>query len=535
MSLHNTDGYKVDHRSQYPEGTSQVVSNETPRGSRIAGVNKVCAVGLQYYMEEKLIKSWNENFFHKPKSEVVAKYKRRIENYLGEGAITYEHVEALHDLGYLPIKILALAEGTFVPLRVPMLVYYNTLDDFFWLTNYLETAMSTNTWGMCTSATTATRYRKILNKYADLTVGNRDFVPFQGHDFSYRGMFSEESAKMSGFAHLLLFYGTDTIPAIDFAEEYYGANSDKEIVGVSVPATEHSVMCMGTFEDEIGTFERLITKTYPKGIVSIVSDTWDFWRVLTEYLPKLKEKILAREGKVVIRPDSGDPVKIITGYDILTYAEFTGYMFDWKTMNLDYIAVEKEGKYYSIKKNPNYPFEYDEWVLGEEIPEEVVKGAIETMWDTFGGTTTEKGFKLLDSHIGLIYGDSITPERCESICRRLMAKGFCSSNIVLGIGSYTYQYVTRDTFGFAVKATYGVVNGEPRSIFKKPKTDDGLKNSAKGLIAVYYDDRGELYLKDNATWEQMHNCEFVPVFEDGKILKKYTLSEIRERIKEQIG
>ena len=205
------------------------------------------------------------------------------------------------------------------------------------------------------------------------------------------------------------------------------------MIGGSVPATEHSVMCMGTKDNEIGTFERLITELYPTGIVSIVSDTWDFWQVITEYLPQLKSRIVARDGKVVIRPDSGDPVKIIVG--------------------------DKD----AVPGSPEY------------------KGAIECMWEVFGGTVTEKGYKLLDSHIGLIYGDSITLQRQEAILGGLKEKGFASFNVVLGIGSFTYEYVTRDTYGFAMKATYGEVNGEPRNIFKDPKTDDGTKKIRKRL------------------------------------------------------
>ncbi|RYG28484.1 MAG: nicotinate phosphoribosyltransferase, partial [Chitinophagaceae bacterium] len=296
-----------------------------------------------------------------------------------------------------------------------------------------------------------------------------------------------EDAVMSGAGHLLSFAGTDTIPAIDLLEQYYNADCEKELIGGSVPATEHSVMCMGTQGDEINTFDRLISTIYPAGIVSIVSDTWDFWQVITEFLPKLKSKILARNGKVVIRPDSGDPVKIIIG--------------------------DKDAK-------PGSP-EY--------------KGAIECMWETFGGTTTEKGYKLLDGHIGLIYGDSITTERQHKILEGLKQKGFASYNVVLGIGSYTYEYVTRDTFGFAMKATYGEVNGEGRDIFKDPKTDDGTKKSAKGLMQVYRDAKtGKLALKDQCTWEEESRGELKTVFKDGKLVKDWTLEEIRKRVREQL-
>lgn len=505
--LHQIDFYKADHRSQYPEGTTLVFSNLTFRRSRVPDVTHVVFFGLQYFIKEYLIKQWEENFFKRPKQVVVKEYKRRIENALGVGAITFNHVEELHDLGYLPLQIMALPEGTKVPLRVPALVYWNTDPKFFWLTNYLETILSCVLWGACTSATTAQRYKQILNKWADETVGNRNFVQWQGHDFSERGMFGLEAAMLSGAGHLLSFTGTDTVPAIDFLEKYYNADCKKELIGGSVPATEHSVMCMGGDDCEIDTIERLITKIYPKGIVSIVSDTWDFWKVLNEYLPQLKDKILSREGKLVVRPDSGDPVRIICGY---------------KESEVSYSF----GKYYLLREEMS-----DDLV---ELTEAEVKGAIQCLWETFGGTETEKGYKMLDSHIGLIYGDSITPERCDEICSRLADKGFCSDNVVLGIGSYTYNYVTRDTYGAAIKATYGEVNGNPRNIFKKPKTDDGFKNSAKGLLAVYQNDHNkDLHCLEEATWNNVLNCEFQKVFYNGVLTFNDKLSDIRYRLEYQ--
>jgi nicotinamide phosphoribosyltransferase len=481
-AVNKIDFYKADHRSQYPQGTELVLSNLTARKSRLPEIKNTVFFGLQYFIKKYLIEDWDLSFFREDREIAVENYKQRIENALGKNVITYDHIAALHDLGYLPIKIMAVPEGSLVPIRVPSLVVFNTHKDFFWLTNYLETILSTVVWGPITSATTAFEYRKLLSKYAKETIGNDDFVQFQGHDFSYRGMFGHEAACMSGAGHLLSFVGTDTVPAIDFLEEYYRADSNNELIGCSVPASEHSVMSMGGENDEIGTFDRFLTDLYPQGIVSVVSDTWDFWKVITEYLPSLKDKIMAREGKLVIRPDSGDPADIICGTDRLF------------------------GK----------------------TPEE--KGAIQCLWDTFGGTISEKGFKVLDSHIGLIYGDSITLARANDICERLKHKGFASTNVVLGIGSYTYQYVTRDTFGFAVKATYGEVNGHPRNIFKKPKTDSGMKNSAKGITAVFRDKNGELYLKDEATWDELNNCELKTVFCDGDLLINQSLSEIRTRL-----
>jgi nicotinamide phosphoribosyltransferase len=476
-----TDGYKVDHRRQYPSGTTLVYSNWTPRKSRMAGVDEVVFYGLQYFIKKYILEDFENHFFKQPKEKVVTQYSRRINNYLSENQVGTAHIEALHDLGYIPMVFKALPEGVSVPLRVPMFTMYNTLPEFFWLTNYFETLLSAVIWMPCTSATIAKQYRKVLDKYAAETSSIPTFVDWQGHDFSMRGMAGIEAAVLSASGHLLNFTGTDTIPAIDFLEKYYNANSDSELIGGSVAATEHSVMCMGTMDDEIGTFRRLITEVYPKGIVSIVSDTWDLWKVLTDYLPKLKSEILNRDGKVVIRPDSGDPVDIICGNP------------------LSKNEVEK-------------------------------KGVIELLWDTFGGSVNDKGYKELIPQIGAIYGDSITVERATNICERLKNKGFASTNVVLGIGSYTYQYNTRDTFGFAMKATYGEVNGIGREIFKDPITDDGTKKSAKGLMKITKENNS-YHLQDQATWQEEKEGELKEVFRDGKLLVDLSLEEIRRQIR----
>ena len=255
------DGYKVGHKFQYPEGTTLVYSNLTPRKSRNREMDEVLFFGMQYFIKEYLINQFREGFFNRPKDEVVNAYARRMDHYLGKDSIPYDHIAALHDLGYLPLEIKALPEGELVPMRVPVFTIKNTKPEFFWLTNMLETLLSAIIWKPCTSATTAFHYLKTFTRYAKETVGeDLAFVPWQGHDFSFRGMSGIEDAMMSGAAHLLCFTGTDTIPAIDFLEAYYGADCEHELVAGSVPATEHSVMCMGTEDGEIGTFERLITQ-----------------------------------------------------------------------------------------------------------------------------------------------------------------------------------------------------------------------------------------------------------------------------------
>lgn len=474
-----TDYYKVGHVFQYPENTTLVYSNLTPRKSRLDGVDEMVFFGLQYFIKEYLQDYFNENFFNQPRETVMAAYKRRIQTSLGAPLSSYKHLEDLHDLGYLPVEIKALPEGSKVPMRVPCLTIVNTKPEFYWLTNFLESLMSAITWQPSTSATIAWQYRKLLNRYAQETGMPVEFIQWQGHDFSFRGMSSLESAVLSGMGHLLSFSGTDTIPAIDALEKYYGADADKELIGGSVAATEHSVMCSGSQDGELETFRRLITEVYPDGIVSIVSDTWDLWKVCTDYLSALKETVLGRNGKVVIRPDSGDPVKITCG--------------------------DPQGK-----------------TIAEQ------KGVVELLWDIFGGTITEKGYKLLDSHIGAIYGDSINLERAEAICEGLKLKGF-ASQVVFGIGSFTYQYNTRDTFGLAMKATYVEIGGEGRAIFKKPVTDDGTKISATGLLQVI-EENGKYVLRDNVSREEEDQSALKTVFKDGKLIREFTLSEIRERI-----
>jgi nicotinamide phosphoribosyltransferase len=481
------DFYKLAHKDQYPEGTEYVYSTWTPRKSLIKGIDKVVVFGMQAFVQGYLIDYFNEHFFSRPKEDVVAEYVRFIKHAFFVPNPDASHIADLHDLGYLPLHIKAIKEGTLVPMRVPTATVVNTNPKFFWLTNNIETLMSSENWIPLTSATIAFEYRKILTKYAKLTGSDMSLIDWQAHDFSMRGM-SIESGKLSGAGHLLSFTGTDTIPAIYFHEEFYNANMETELIGSSVYATEHSVMCAGGQEDEYETYNRLMTKVHPKGILSIVSDTWDLWHVLTNIIPRLKETILKRDGKIVIRPDSGDPQKIICG---------------------DPLATDIN----------------------------VQKGVIQLLWECFGGTINEKGYKVLDPHIGAIYGDSITLERCEAICKNLMENGFATSNIVFGIGSFTYQYNTRDTFGNAMKAVHVVINGVEKNILKDPVTDSGTKKSATGRVVVIKLG-GEIFLQDGLTIAQQESFANIDlledVFVDGKLVRDQSLSEIRQILKEQL-
>lgn len=483
------DGYKVSHRMQYPQGTTQVYSNFTPRSDRFfqspLADGKLVFFGLQGFLQWFLVDLFNEAFFARPEEEVVSEYKNVMDGYLGRDAVPVDHIRDLHRLGYLPLHIKALDEGTRVPMRVPVLTITNTKPAFFWLVNYLETVMSAELWKASTNATIAYHYRKICARWAEKTCSDLSHLDFQCHDFSFRGMSGLQDTAQAGCGHLLSFKGTDSIPSLLYARDYY-MDGTGDVPGTTIPATEHSVMCMGEREHEIETFRRLIVDLYPQGFVSIVSDTWDYWRVLTEYSRELKETILQREGRVVFRPDSGDPVEILCG---------TGA---------------------------------DDDLRPERSPQE--KGSVEVLWEIFGGTLNDKGYKVLDPHIGLIYGDSITLSRADEILSRLEAKGFASSSVVFGVGSFTYQYNTRDTFGFAMKATWGEVNGQGRMIFKEPKTDSGLKRSARGLLRVERDSEGELRLYDEQTPEQEQQGELTTRFLDGWLYRQEHLAQIRARL-----
>jgi nicotinamide phosphoribosyltransferase len=343
-------------------------------------------------------------------------------------------------------------------------------------------------WKACYTATLVREYKKLINKFADETVGNRNHTPFSLHGFEFRGMSGRHDAAISGAGLLLNSCGTDTIVAIDLLEEYYNANAENELIAASVPASEHAVTSLGTsLNDELAFFKKAITVDYPKGIVSLVSDTYDFFKVVTEFASILKNDILNRIpnefglAKVVFRPDSGNPIHIICG-------------------------------------DPN-----------ARVGSPEHKGAVECLWEIFGGSISDKGFKVLHDRVGLIYGDSCNYEIIHGILIGLKNKGFASSNIVFGVGSFSMNYATRDSLGIAQKATWAQVDGRGHDLYKDPKTDTGMKKSAKGLLRVDLID-GVYTLKDCCTPEEEAGGELKEVFRDGKLLIDHKLSEIRERV-----
>lgn len=477
------DFYKADHRRQYPEGTTEIYSNFTPRFVKrnhnmlSSFDNKVVVFGIQGFILEFLVDYWNEHFFKKNIIDIVREYKSIMTTSLNLIDFDCSHIESLHRLGYLPIEIKAIEEGSRVPVGIPVLTIRNTHPDFFWLTNYLETVISASLWKPITSATTAYEFKRVLKHYAKNT-GTREAVFFQAHDFSFRGMSGWQDATVSGAAHLTSFFGTDCVSAISYLSQYYYTGIGS-LVGASVPATEHSVMTCTGEDGEFETIKRLITKVYPSGIVSIVVDSYNLWRVLTDYLPRLKDDILARNGKVVIRPDSGDPLEILCGH-----------------------------------------------VFADE--EDARLGVINILAETFGCTLNDKGYKVLNPKIGVIYGDAITVERANKILMHMIDMGYSSDNIVFGVGSFSYQYVTRDTFGFAMKATSAVINGERVTIFKDPITSSS-KKSAKGLLCVDIEN-GEYILREDVSEEEEKTGALQTVFKDGHTENLTDLDTIRANL-----
>lgn len=479
--LFHTDAYKLDHRRQYGIAgqVTRVYSNYTNRKSRISGIYKVVHFGLQAYLRKYLMGEW-EPFFDAGEDEVCDLYQWRVGQVLGEDvakSIGTDHIRALHRKGYLPLRFCSLPEGTRVPIGVPSFTVENTAPGFAWLTNFVETGLSAGIWQASTSATIAHEYRKILDEAARITGVKGAEVDYQCHDFSYRGMSSHESAAASGAGHLLSFCGTDSLVSLDWIDRFYGGFYSAK----SLPATEHSVMCTGIATvGELETISRLLD-LYPTGPVSIVADTFDLWRVLTQYLPALKDKILSRPGKLIIRPDSGDPQKILCG-------------------------------------DASQPYMSPEWY-----------GVLNLLAKNFGGRRNAAGFIELDPHVGAVYGDSITLERARSITTRMRTLGFASTNVTFGVGSFSYQYQTRDTFGSAMKATWAEVDGKGVDLLKDPITDDGTKKSATGRLMVdWADDRcQELVLQQQASPEMEAESVLQPVWQDGKFLRWQTFDDVR--------
>lgn len=482
------DFYKATHKEQYPNGLVKMVSYYTPRMSRLKDVNKVAFFGLQAFIKEYLIKDMNDSFFNRNIEDVVREYERILDNTLGVGAYESDKIRALHKLGYLPIEIKAVPEGSRTNIGVPQIEISNTHPDFVWVVNTIESVLSAYMWHTQVSAEVGYRYRQIVNKYWEKTCDAAISPARLLGDFSFRGQHSPESAIKSSAAWCLSFLNTATVPAIMWLEDYYNCDCEKENVAYGAISTEHSVMCSNAAVDgdEITQIKRFLTDIYPNHSFSMVSDSYDYWNLVNEILPQCRTEIEAHNGTISIRGDSGDPVQVVT--------------------------------------------------------ETVFR-----LWDMFGGEINSKGYKVLNSKVKAIYGDSITPQRCEAIYKILEENGFAINCVTLGVGSFSmmcletfddngnvhYNPYTRDTFGIAVKATYAEdEDGNSIMIFKNPK-ESSFKKSQKGCCVVNIDEEGEWSYKDELTWNEVKtdsNNQLKSVFCNGNMIKEFSLIDIRKNL-----
>lgn len=568
-SLYLTDSYKTSHKKMLAPGTTKLYGTWIPRSTKHApkGITKIVSFGQQLVWKW-LHDEFEENFFftkervngeHPFHKKIMPELKAKALLFIKDMCLHLgsdydgKHFEELWDLGYLPIKVKALPEGIETNPNIPHMTFINTVDEFAWLPLYLETILSSLAWKPSTAATIAKLYRRQAEEWVAKTdPDNMWLVDFMCHDFSARGL-DPMSQYLIGLGHATSFKGSDTLPVIPASRYFYGVKDD-EMPIYSVNASEHSVSCTQLFyyEDQLkqGLLNDKIKEYYsfdlpadgsvenpdyltiaewlmlddwldrfPEGILSVVDDTMNTWKHITQVIARLKDKILARKGKLVTRPDSGDPVDIICGLNT-------------RDLELNY----------NDTIHPSY------------------KGVIELLWDIFGGTTNKQGYKVLDPHIGAIYGDSITPERQLEIYRRLEAKGFAATNIVLGVGSFTYQYNTRDTLGFAAKGAWFEVESEPTpipdsiateeyfdssffkpvkksyNIYKDPVTDDGTKKSLKGLLAVGYkinedgSKSDELICYEECTQEAESKGLLQTIYINGEFHNQTTLTEIRKKL-----
>jgi len=598
--LYEADGYKVGHPLMIAPNTTREYWTWIARSTKYmpTGIKRIMSSHQQ--MVWRYIHSlFQENFFDQSVDEAT-KFTKDMSKYLMMD-YNFEGFKQLHELGYLPVDIKALPEGMFTNPNIPHMAGINTVDGYAWLGLFLETLVSKLSWQGPTAATIAFEFKKnAVAAVKETDPENLWLADFMCHDFHSRGGNPFTSIAV-GLGHSFSHKGSDTLNVIPASRYYY--DFDEEDVPVySVNASEHSVTCTGIFfyekqlregklQNEIewyysfkdvdgeGSVEdpdylaiaeclnlRDWLKKFPKGILSVVSDTFNLWKLITYILPRLKDLIMAREGKLVIRPDSGDPVEIICGklsavqfrsdkyHELKENKEIFDFIYENQVYTFDGEAyqelLEEYGEStYDALRDIKGLLEQNVATLSKKQPSIAeAKGVIELLWDIFGGETTSTGYRRLDSHIGAIYGDSINLERQTQIYSRLKTKGFAATNVVLGIGSYTYVYLTRDSAGYAAKGAwfetktpvptpenyegYPLFEVDSYNIYKDPITDGGTKKSLKGFQFVYLDEQGEPQVRGEVSEEEMQSEANLlrTIYKDGKFYNQTKLEEVRERV-----
>lgn len=380
--------------------------------------------------------------------------------------------------GRLPIRIAAVPEGSVVNESNVLMTVENTDPRCYWLTNYLETLL-THVWYPSTVATLSLATKLMFIDYLKQTADSLEALPFMLHDFGYRGVSSDESAGIGGLAHLINFSGTDTVEALVTALDYY--YGDLTNLAFSVPATEHSIMTAEGQEGEIRVLDRLLD-AYPTGILSVVADSYNIYDFTAEVI-KRKDRILARNGRFVLRPDS------------ITDADRT--------------------------------------------PHELVITLLNELYPHFPGGHNGRGYRVLDPHIRVLWGDGIGHDGIHEILRWMEAENYSAENIVFGMGGGLLQKVNRDTQRFAFKASAMVTDHQLRRVRKNPL--DPSKASKAGFLGLFPK------VGDNppfVTTYETHEIQgqdrdrvgaLQTVFLNGQVMRTQTFQEIRDRASQAIG
>ena len=590
-----TDFYKLTHILQYRPELRELTSYLTPRGSRLKGVDKVVFFGLSAYVHSYVVKNFNDNFFNRPWWDSCNEVKEVLKEGLGysDGMIfkTLDNLHALHELGYLPVEINAVAEGTLVPMGVPCVEIKSTNPQFFWVGQALEASLSAAIWHPMVSATIAREYRKIARGAFSATVENGIDERTAMCDFSMRGQESNESAVNASVAWLTSMWNSSTVAARKHIQNVYG-KCEGNVRGLT--STEHSVMtshaCLDG-GDEIPTFKYLFD-LYKNVSFAAVCDSYDFWNVLTNILPNNFMKEIDERGKrgvfIGVRHDSAEPVDALCGTVPVLHADSVkripkdmledGTKFECITLTFteeeannlwkqgfregNLVAVMCDGEEYLVciravehlrsideTVDKNCPTMWASGVLQNRSRTWKEKGMVETMYEIFGGTVNSKGYKVLNPGIKAVYGDSITITRAKKIYERLAAKGFAANNVSLGVGSFSFQALenedgtlspfTRDTFSVAIKCTHSKYVDEygtvcERHVFKDPKGFIS-KKSQKGLCRIFFNEHGELTYEDELYERDLvgKNSAFVPYFKNGQ-MTKYSFESVRETIDENL-
>lgn len=451
----NADSYKASHYLQYPEGTTQVSSYIEARSGRF---DKAVFFGLQMFIKEYLSQPITSDDIDEAKFIMEA-------HGVPFNEAGWRYIVEQYN-GYLPVEIQAVPEGMVIPIRNAMVQVTNTDPKCAWLTSYLETALLRAIWYPTTVATVSYNCRKVIMKYLEETADSTEGIDFKLHDFGARGATTEESAAIGGAAHLVNFMGTDTISGVLAARRYY----DADMPGFSIPAAEHSTMTSWGKDNESAAYANMLKQFGGKDkIVAVVSDSYDLWNAIDNiWGDELKTEVETNGGTLVIRPDSGDPISVVTE-------------------------------------------------------------TIERLMRKFGYDINDKGYRVLPPYLRVIQGDGVEEKTIEAILETMKARKQSADNIAFGMGGALLQRVDRDTMNFAMKASAAKVNGLWRDVFKDPITDQG-KRSKKGLLAVVKDEQlGYKTIREQNLGQRENVLK--TVFRNGELIQNYTFDEVRENAK----